>query len=50
VQPGDPEHSLLLIKLRPGPPCGKIMPPAAIQALTEADIQQVADWIARCGS
>jgi hypothetical protein len=50
VQPGDPEHSLLLIKLRPGPPCGKIMPPAAIQALTEADIQQVADWIARCGN
>jgi hypothetical protein len=48
VQPGDPEHSLLLLKLRPGPPCGKIMPPAASQALTPADIQAVADWIAGC--
>jgi len=48
VQPGDPEHSLLLIKLRPGPPCGKIMPPAAIQALTAADVQTVSDWILRC--
>jgi hypothetical protein len=48
VQPGDPEHSLLMIKLRPGPPCGKIMPPAALQALTPADIQAVSDWIAGC--
>jgi hypothetical protein len=44
VQPGDPEHSLLLIKLRQGPPGGKIMPPAAIQALTPQDIQVVSDW------
>jgi hypothetical protein len=48
VQPGDPEHSLLLIKLRPGPPCGKIMPPAAISALSPEEIQQVEDWISRC--
>jgi hypothetical protein len=48
VQPRDPEHSLLLIKLRPGPPCGKIMPPAAIQALSPADIQAVSDWISGC--
>ena len=48
VQPGDPRHSLLLLKLEPGPPCGKIMPPAALQALTPADIQAVSDWIAGC--
>jgi hypothetical protein len=50
VQPGDPAHSLLLIKLRPGPPCGKIMPPAAIQALTEEEIEQVERWITGCGA
>jgi hypothetical protein len=48
VQPGDPEHSLLMLKLRPGPPCGKIMPPAAIQALSDTDIRAVSDWIAAC--
>jgi hypothetical protein len=48
VLPGDPERSLLMIKLLPGPPCGKIMPPAAVQALTEQDLALVRDWIARC--
>lgn len=48
VQPGDPERSLLMIKLLPGPPCGKIMPPAALQALSDADLDVVRRWIADC--
>jgi hypothetical protein len=46
VDPGAPEQSLLLLKLRPGPPCGKIMSPA--ESLTDAQIQTVSDWIAGC--
>lgn len=46
VAPGDPQHSLLLIKLQPGPPCGKIMPPA--MSLTDAEIRTVEDWIVSC--
>lgn len=48
VQPGDPDRSLLMIKLLPGPPCGKIMPPAAVQALREQDLAAVREWILGC--
>ncbi|HET8932780.1 MAG TPA: hypothetical protein VFN67_05035, partial [Polyangiales bacterium] len=48
VQPGDPERSLLMIKLLPGPPCGKIMPPAEVQALSAAELDTVRTWIAGC--
>lgn len=48
VQPGAPERSLLMIKLLPGPPCGKIMPPAEVQALSMQDLEQVRSWIAGC--
>jgi len=46
VEPGDPDRSLLMIKLGAGPPCGKIMPPGA--KLSADDIQVVADWITAC--
>jgi hypothetical protein len=48
VQPGDPERSLLMLKLLPGPPCGKIMPPAEVQALSAAELDTVRAWIAGC--
>lgn len=47
VEPGVPERSLLLLKLQPGPPCGKAMPPAH-STITDADRQLVSAWIASC--
>lgn len=46
VEPGDPQRSLLYLKLLPGPPCGIIMPPQ--KSLSEAEIADVAAWIFGC--
>jgi hypothetical protein len=48
VQPGDPKRSLLMLKRLRGRPCGKIMPPAALTALTPDDLEVVRRWIAGC--
>jgi hypothetical protein len=46
VEPGHPERSLLWLKLRPGPPCGIVMPPN--HGLTDAEIDAVGSWIMGC--
>jgi hypothetical protein len=45
VQPGDPEHSLLYLKLT-NPPCGNKMPPAAFTQVTAEQVSLVRQWIA----
>ena len=45
VKPGDPEHSLLYLKLTL-PPCGSKMPPAAFTQATEEQVSLVRQWIA----
>jgi hypothetical protein len=45
VQPGDPERSLLFLKLTQ-PPCGSKMPPAVYPQATEAQVSLVRQWIA----
>ncbi|MDB4988718.1 MAG: hypothetical protein JWN04_3896 [Myxococcaceae bacterium] len=45
VVPGDPEASLLLLKLIEPPPCGSRMPLGGA-ALSEAQLEQVRSWIA----
>lgn len=45
VKPGDPEHSLLYLKLT-APPCGSVMPPPAFGTATEEQVQLVRQWIA----
>jgi hypothetical protein len=44
VVAGDPDHSLLYLKLSYAPPCGDPMPPTG--KLSDADIKLVHDWIA----
>jgi len=48
VQPGDPDRSLLMMKLRPGPPCGTHMPLGGAPPLGDADLKLVSDWISAC--
>jgi hypothetical protein len=45
VQPGDPEHSLLYLKLT-NPPCGNKMPPAAFTQVSAEQVSLVHQWIA----
>jgi polyvinyl alcohol dehydrogenase (cytochrome) len=45
VAPGDPDESLLYLKLLPDPPCGVRMPVAG--ALEPAQIEQIREWISR---
>jgi mono/diheme cytochrome c family protein len=45
VKPGDPEHSLLYLKLTM-PSCGSKMPPAAFGQVTEEQVSLVRQWIA----
>lgn len=44
VAPGDPEHSLMYLKLAM-PPCGSKMPPAAFGNATPEQIELVHQWI-----
>lgn len=44
VKPGDPEQSLLYLKLDINAPCGQQMPPGGL--LTQASRDEVRDWIA----
>jgi uncharacterized membrane protein len=44
VKPGDPEHSLLYLKLT-NPPCGSKMPPAAFTQATQEQVELVRQWI-----
>jgi uncharacterized membrane protein len=44
VKPGDPEHSLMYLKLTM-PPCGSKMPPAAFSQATEEQVDLVRQWI-----
>jgi hypothetical protein len=44
VQPGDPEKSLMYLKLI-NPPCGSRMPPAAFGQATEEQVNLVRQWI-----
>jgi hypothetical protein len=48
VEPGDPDRSLLMMKLRPGPPCGNHMPMGGAPSLSDADLKVVSDWISAC--
>ena len=45
VKPGDPEHSLMYLKLTK-PPCGSQMPPAAVAQPTPEQVELVRKWIA----
>jgi uncharacterized membrane protein len=45
VQPGDPDHSLIYLKLTK-PPCGSQMPPAAFAPPTQEQVELVRQWIA----
>ena len=45
VQPGDPERSLLYLKLTK-PSCGSQMPPAMFGQVTAAQVSLVRQWIA----
>jgi hypothetical protein len=44
VQPSDPEHSLIYLKLT-NPPCGTKMPPAAFGQVTPEQVELVRTWI-----
>jgi uncharacterized membrane protein len=44
VKPGDPEHSLMYLKLTM-PPCGSKMPPAAFSQPTPEQVELVRQWI-----
>lgn len=44
VKPGDPEHSLIYLKLTM-PPCGSKMPPAAFGTVTDEQVGLVRKWI-----
>ena len=46
VVPGDPAHSLLLLKVEPSPPCGNRMPFGTATALTDRQIECIRSWIA----
>lgn len=47
VAPGDPEHSLVYLKLAStNPPCGKSMPPTGFDAVPAADVELLRAWIA----
>jgi uncharacterized membrane protein len=45
VKPGDPEHSLIYLKLT-APPCGSKMPPAAFGTVSDEQVELVRAWIA----
>lgn len=45
VKPGDPEHSLIYLKLT-APPCGSKMPPAAFGTASDEQVELVRAWIA----
>lgn len=45
VTPGDPDNSLLYLKLTSHPPCGDQMPLSGL-ALTSSQLQMVRTWIA----
>lgn len=45
VKPGDPDHSLIYLKLTK-PPCGSQMPPAAFAQATPEQVEVVRKWIA----
>jgi hypothetical protein len=45
VQPGDPDASLIYLKLT-NPPCGSQMPPAAFVQATPEQVEVVRQWIA----
>ena len=44
VVPGEPEQSLLFLKLDINAPCGQQMPPGGV--LPESAVQEIHDWIA----
>jgi hypothetical protein len=45
VAPGDPEHSLMYLKLSGAPPCGNKMPPGMFGMATPEQIEMVRQWI-----
>ena len=47
VEPGNPDRSLLLLKMAHATPaCGTVMPPAAGVTVSDAQLEQVRAWIA----
>ena len=46
VAPGDPDNSLLVLKLGDNPPCGDRMPQGASEGLNADQIERVRAWIA----
>lgn len=50
VEPGDPAVSVLYIKISStNPNCGGIMPPGAVNRLSDNDINTIFDWIVSIG-
>jgi hypothetical protein len=47
VEPGDPERSLVYLKVQEPPPCGLFMPPPGFRALDPRQLEQLREWIAR---
>lgn len=45
VAPGDPEHSLMYLKISGAPPCGNKMPPGMFGTATPEQIELVRQWI-----
>jgi hypothetical protein len=46
VVPGDPDASLLLLKLDAEPPCGDSMPPSTRDLLPDAEVDRIRAWVA----
>lgn len=47
VIPGDPEHSLVYLKVASTePPCGKSMPPTGLGSISPDDVELLRAWIA----
>jgi hypothetical protein len=46
IDPGNPDDSLLVLKLRPDPPCGDVMPLPPDVPISDEDLGYLRDWIA----
>jgi len=49
VDPGEPNNSILYLKLQPNPNCGGVMPQPPAALLSAADLNVIFDWIVSIG-
>jgi len=49
VEPGEPDNSILYLKLQPNPNCGGVMPQPPAALLSAADLNIIFDWIVSIG-